>query len=60
MGDGILAAAGAERAFGRRDPCGCGGRKSIWDRFYCGSSGELMAARVAAGLAGSLCLKSPR
>lgn len=42
MGDGILAAEGGERAFGRRDPCGCGGRKGPWDCFYCGASREFM------------------
>ncbi|XP_054371838.1 tubulin alpha-3 chain-like [Molothrus ater] len=59
VGDGILAAVGGERAFGRRDPSGCGGRKGVWDRFCCRTSGEFMTARAAAELASSLCLKSP-
>lgn len=42
MGDGIFAAAGGERAFGRRDRSGCGERKGVWDRFCCGPSGEFM------------------
>lgn len=29
MGDGLLAAAGGERAFGRRDRSDCGGRKGV-------------------------------
>lgn len=54
VGDGIIAAAGGERAFGDGILAAAGGRKGVWDRFCCGTSGDFMTARAAERLAGSL------